>query len=434
MTMRWTVLARLGLAVLLLFPPALLAETVQGRIMEISRLANTIQINVPNQDPVVIRFDGNTRFVEAQGIGDLSGNDLIEVEFTPGSPATQIRKVVFGLPPGIEIDIREMLSILTGDEPYTLIDTRPRGPFLSGTIPSSINSFTRVDEADFIATLPEDKDRLLVFYCGGSTCPYTGEAVGMAQKAGYTNIKGYQGGIPDWRRAQLPLHADPNWVADRLNPGHVIIDTRNPVVSAMGHLPGAVAMPSANFEALTERFLREDREPMLPRVSDRRAPIILYSDQHFSDDVLIAFRELASWGYRNISILRDGFAGWQEAGLPVERDQVAFAINFVRTLPPGAIAPEEFAAMDLARDDLIILDVRSDQEVTEGMIANAIHIPLEKVEENLERLDKTKEIIAVCATGIRAEMVYRLLNSAGYKVRFLNEHIEVADDGSVRVL
>lgn len=433
--MRWSVLARLGLAVLLLLPTTpLFADTVQGRIMEISRLANTIQIRVPDQDPVVIRFDANTRFVEAEGIGDLAGNDLIQVEYTPGSPATQIRKVVFGLPPGIEIDIREMVSILTGNEPYTLVDTRPRGPFLSGTIPSSMNSFTRVDEAEFVATLPEDKDRLLVFYCGGSTCPYTGEAVEMAQKAGYTNIKGYQGGIPDWRRAQMPLHAAPNWVADRLNPGHVIIDTRNPVDSALGHLPGAVAMPAANFEALTERFIREDREPMLPRVSDRRAPIILYSDQHYSDDVLIAFRELTSWGYGRVAILRDGFEGWAGAGLPVERDQVAYAINYKRQLLPGEISPQDFAATDLTRDDLIVLDVRSDQEVAEGMIGVAVHIPLEKVEESLDRLDKNKEIIAVCATGIRAEMVYRVLNGAGYNVRFLNEHIEVAEDGSVRVL
>lgn len=432
--MRWTVWARLGLLVLIFSPNGLFADTVQGRIMEISRLANTIQINVPNQDPVVIRFDGNTRFVEAAGVGDLAGNDLIEVEFTPGSPATQIRKVVFGLPPGIEIDIRQMLSYLTGDTPYTLVDTRPRGPFLSGTIPSSINSFTRVEVADFLKTLPEDKDRLLIFYCGGATCPYTGEAVGMAQEAGYTQVKGYQGGIPDWRRAQLPLHADPQWVADRLNPGHVIIDTRNPMVSALGHLPGAVSFPAANFEALTDRFLREDREPMLPRVADRRAPIILYSDAHNSDDVLIAFRELSSWGYGRVAILRDGMDGWQAAGLPVEREQLAYAFTYVRQLAPGAISPEEFAATDLTRDDLIILDVRSDQEVAEAGIPGAIHIALEKVEDNLGLLDKDKEIIAVCATGIRAEMVYRLLNGAGYKVRFLNEHIEVAEDGSVRVL
>lgn len=432
--MRWSVLARLGLAVLLLFPITSVAETVKGRIMEISRLANTIQIRVPDQEPVVVRFNESTTFAEAEGIGDLGGNDLIEVEYTPGSPATQIRKIVFGLPPGIEIDIQEMLGILTGDEAYTLVDTRPRGPYLSGTIPSAMHLFPRMDEEEFIAALPEDKDHLLIFFCGGATCPYTGEAVDLAQAAGYTNVKGYQGGIPDWRRAQLPLHADPNWVAERLNPGHVIIDTRNPVISATGHLPGAVAMPASNFEALTDRFIREDREARLPGVSDRRAPVILYSDQHHSDDVLIAFRELTSWGYGRVAVLKDGFEGWKDEGLPVESDQLAYAIEYERQLAPGAIAPEEFAATDLTRDDLIILDVRSDQEVAEAEIAGAIHIPLEAIEDSLEQLDQSKEIIAVCATGIRAEMARRVLDGAGFNVRFLNEHIEVDEDGSLSVL
>lgn len=419
---------------LLLTPHSLFAETVQGRIMEISRLASTIQINIPNQDPIVVRFSEQTRFVEAGGIGDLGGNDLIEVEFTPGQPATQIRKIIFGLPPGVEISIQELLAILTGDEPYTLYDTRPRGPFLSGTIPSSRHAFPREPQETFLAQLPEPKDQLLIFYCGGPTCPYTGEAVEMAQAAGYTQVKGFQGGIPVWRRSQLPLHAAPTWLAERLNSAHVVIDTRNPVPAARQHLPGAVAMPAANFEALTALFIREEREAMLPGVADRRAPIILYHDSHSDTDLLIAFRELASWGYRNIAILQDGLSGWIEAGLPLEQHNLAFAIRYIRQLAPGAIAPEAFTALDLTRDDLLVLDVRSDEEASTGTIRGSLHIPLEKVEDRLAEIDKDKEIIAICATGIRAEMVYRLLQGQGYNVRFLNEQIEISQDGDFKVL
>lgn len=419
---------------LLLSPHSLFAETVQGRIMEISRLANTIQINIPNQDPLVVRFSEQTRFIEAEGIGDLGGNDLIEVEFTPGQPATQIRKIVFGLPPGVEISIQELLAILTGDAPYALYDTRPRGPFLSGTIPSSRNAFTREPQETFLAQLPDAKDQLLIFYCGGPTCPYTGEAVEMAQEAGYTQVKGFQGGIPVWRRSQLPLHAAPVWLADRLNTAHVVIDTRNPVVAAQQHLPGAVSMPAANFEALTNLFIREEREAMLPGVADRRAPIILYHDTHSDTDLLIAFRELASWGYRNIAILHDGLQGWISADLPVEQNNLAFSIRYIRQLAPGAIAPEAFMALDLTRDDLLVLDVRSDEEASTGTIRGSLHIPLEKVEDRLAEIDKNKEIIAICATGIRAEMVYRLLQGQGYNVQFLNEQIEISQDGDFRVL
>ena len=40
--------------------------------------------------------------------------NLIEVQRDPGKPATRIKKVVFGLPPGVEIDVKELVQIMTG--------------------------------------------------------------------------------------------------------------------------------------------------------------------------------------------------------------------------------------------------------------------------------------------------------------------------------
>jgi rhodanese-related sulfurtransferase len=430
--MRFRLLASLGIAATLLLPTSLLAETVKGRIMEISRLANTIQINVPNKDPVVIRFGPETRFIETTGIDDLTAPDLIEVEFEPGQPASQIKKVIFGLPPGIEIDVQQMLGILTSGQTYTLIDTRPKKPYLMGHIPSASQAFPK--DEDFVSKLPADKNGLLVFYCGGPTCPYTAEAVGIAQQNGSTNIKGFQAGHPGWQKAELPLHADPQWVSESLDPAHVIIDTRDPAVSAQRHLPGAVTMPAAEFEALTAQFIRDQSVAELPGVSDLRAPIILYSDTHASPDVLVAFREVRSWGYRNTTILRDGMNGWVSAGLPVESNQLASSINFVKKLAPGAINPEEFLALEKSREGVMLLDVRSVQEAASGTISDSLHIPLEQVEANLDKLDKDKEILAYCANGIRAEMVYRALTAQGFKVRYLNENLEIAQDGSFRIL
>jgi len=430
--MRSRLLASLGIAALLCAPPSLLADTVKGRIMEISRIAGTIQINVPNQDPVVVRFGPETRFVETTGIDDLTAPDLIEVEFEPGQPATQIKKIVFGLPPGIEIDVQQMLGILTGGQPYDLIDTRPRRPYLMGHVPSARNAFTQ--EEGFVSKLPDDKNLLLVFYCGGPTCPYTAEAVEMAQKNGHTNIRGFQAGHPGWQNAELPLHASSDWVSANLNEAHVIIDTRDPAVAAQRHLPGAVTMPAADFEALTAQFIRDQTVAELPGVADLRAPIILYSDTHSARDVLVAFREVRSWGYRNATILRDGLNGWVTAGLPLESNQLASTIRYVKTLAKGAIAPEEFVALEKSRDGVMLLDVRSDQEAAEGVIPGALHIPLEQVEASLDKLDKEKEILAYCANGIRAEMVFRALTAHGFRVRYLNENMQIAQDGTFRIL
>ena len=433
--MRLKFVLYLALTALLFGTASALADEIQGRIQEISRIAGTVQIDVPGQDPVVVRFDDDTQFIEADGIGDLSGNDLVRVTFERGQPASVIEKVVFALTEGMEITTEELLDFMTGEEPYTLVDARPAGPFEAGTIPSSVNAFPNAD--DFLERLEEaapDKDELVIFYCGGPTCPHTGTAIGKAQEAGYTNIKGYQPGTPAWRRAQLPMHSQAEWLAERLNPGHVVIDTRNQVAAMRGHLPTAVTMPAANFEALTETFIEEEREARMPGVSDRRAPIILYSDDHNTQDVLVAYRELASWGYRNISILRDGFEGWEEAGKPTESNALSLSINYVRQLPPGAIAPEEFAAMEFPNDAIQLVDVRSDDEVTGGMIPGAIHAPLDRLEAMMDELDKDKPVILHCATGVRAEMGYRTLNAEGFDVQYVNVEMQVAGDGSFVIL
>ncbi|TVS10943.1 MAG: hypothetical protein EA419_09475, partial [Wenzhouxiangella sp.] len=158
------------------------------------------------------------------------------------------------------------------------------------------------------------------------------------------------------------------------------------------------------------------------------------SSGHADQDVLVAYRELASWGYRNISILKDGYEGWDEAGLPTESSALALSINYVRQLPPGAIAPEAFAAMEFPSADLQLVDVRSDDEISAGMIPGAIHVPLDRLEDMMGDLDKSKPVLVHCATGVRAEMAYRTLNAEGFDVEYVNVEMDVASDGSFRIL
>jgi len=52
---------------------------------------------------------------------------------------------------------------------YTLVDARPTGAFLTGHIPTAVSlPFDNFDEG-CATLLPPDKDRLIVFYCGGPT-------------------------------------------------------------------------------------------------------------------------------------------------------------------------------------------------------------------------------------------------------------------------
>ena len=423
---------RLFLLLSLITFVALVAEaaTVKGRIQVVSKQAATIQIDVKGQK-VVVRTDTDTQFDGAAGLKDLNPPDLVEVERQPGQAATRIKKIVFGLPPGVEISVEELLRIMTSGQAYNLFDARPVKRFGDAHIPSARPAFPK--DENFLSLLPADKDALLVFYCGGPTCPYTGEAVGKAQEAGYTRLKGFQAGMPGWKKSKLPVHSEASWLAGNLNTQHVILDVRDKSASSQSHIKGAVALPVTELQAMTQRFIAEQKEPELPGVTDLRAPIVVYADSHTSKQVLLAYKELRNWGYKGTTVLNGGLANWAVAGLPTEQGAAATSIVYEKILAPGAIAPKEFVALDKSREGVLFVDVRTDQEAAAGVIRDARHIPLEQLEDRLAELSKDKEIILYCANGIRAEMAYQTLDKLGFKTRFLNETIVIDKNGHYRM-
>lgn len=70
--------------------------------------------------------------------------------------------------------------------------------------------------------------------------------------------------------------------------------------------------------------------------------------------------------------------------------------------------------------DTVILDVREEHEFIKGHIEDAVHIPLGKLENQLNKLSnaKDKPIIAVCQTGTRSSVACRTLNKNGFKQVF----------------
>jgi rhodanese-related sulfurtransferase len=69
---------------------------------------------------------------------------------------------------------------------------------------------------------------------------------------------------------------------------------------------------------------------------------------------------------------------------------------------------------DERRPTTRILDVREDFEVAEGMIPDALHIPMAQLQARLSELDHAVPVIAVCRSGHRSAQVADALNGAGY--------------------
>ncbi|MEA3412937.1 MAG: rhodanese-like domain-containing protein [Pseudomonadota bacterium] len=428
MSIRTTALV---LTALLLLPGMSAAETAKGRIKYVSNKANTIQIDIKGKDPVVVRFDDKTTFENAGGIKEIGPPDLVRVEYEPGKPATLITKIVFGLPPGAEIDIKEMTAILRGKRgEYLLGDARPANKFPASHIPSAVSTFPK-DKKAFLEALPVDKDELLVFYCGGPTCPFTGQAVEAAMEAGYTNVKGFQAGLPGWKKSKLAVHSSPGWMAKNLDVYHVLIDARDTSRSARLHIESAVALPATQLQAMTQQFIQQKKVALLPGVTDKGAPIVVYANSHADKDAIVAYKQLRDWGYTNASILYGGLDAWKQKGYPTASGQMATRVDYTKKLAKGAIDPKEFAALEKSRVNVVFVDVRRDDEIAKlGMLRDAVHMPLDEIESGLASLPKDKEIVTYCENGIRAEMAYETLRENGYQVRFLNEAIMFDDKGN----
>lgn len=80
------------------------------------------------------------------------------------------------------------------------------------------------------------------------------------------------------------------------------------------------------------------------------------------------------------------------------------------------ISPEEIQQKLENKENIELIDVREDEEVEAGMIPEARHIRMNDIPDNLDEIDKDKEIIFICRSGGRSSNVCAYLQDKGYNV------------------
>ncbi len=86
----------------------------------------------------------------------------------------------------------------------TVLDVRPADEFALGHIPGAIN-ISVAELKRRLAELPRSKD--IVAYCRGPYCVFAFEAISVLRAAGY-KARRLEDGMPHWRAAGLPTHAN----------------------------------------------------------------------------------------------------------------------------------------------------------------------------------------------------------------------------------
>lgn len=324
------------------------------------------------------------------------------------------------LPKGSTVITTEQLKALVDKGPeagkYLLFDSRPASRFHAGTIPTSLmlpsGEQEKLDkEGKAHPLLGEDKNKTLIFFCGGPTCPFSLKGAELALKYGYTNVKVYSAGDPAWTKAELPFVSSPKFVKDS---NILLLDLRPADKFAAGHIPRAMNLPVTDLDKY-----KEDNWP-----SFKGAPIVFYSDNQA--DIDKALELMRDYALSKATYFPGGLARWQKLGNPVETGakQAPPKLTFIRKPNPQDVSISDFNKL-LNDPNVVILDVRGDGERTGGSFKGALHIPFEQLATRYTEIPKDKQVIVHCATGIRSSIAYETLKAKGFtNIKVLNANVK----------
>jgi len=156
-------------------------DAIRGNLGKVSPEFSTLQVSAGNI-VWIVKYNDKTSVIDgdktsgADALQDLPASKEILVSFSGDESkpvATEIAvKQPYKVPENQKISNDEVVKLVAmGPEKgqYTLIDARPAGAYLTGHIPTAISLPFDSFEDNCATVLSQDKDKLLVFYCGGPT-------------------------------------------------------------------------------------------------------------------------------------------------------------------------------------------------------------------------------------------------------------------------
>lgn len=211
----------------------------------------------------------------------------------------------------------QLKAMLDAKQAITLIDARTPEEYNEAHLPGAINVPEKgIEKA--AEQLPADKASLLVLYCNGIKCGKSKRVAAKLEPLGYSNFMIYGEGIPVWEERELPLVKGPGWgkkiETTKLKPAeldaliragkgdYVLVDVRDDMEFAEGHIPTAINIPAEKLAALSDTLPKEKR-------------IIVYCNT--GSRSYLGYKKLLGLAYPSIN--QALFAEWKEAGLPVEK-------------------------------------------------------------------------------------------------------------------
>ena len=318
-----------------------------------------------------------------------------------------------------------------------LIDARPAArKFNPGHIMGSVNipddRFEQMKDQ-----LPQDKSMLLLYYCEGPECVLSHNSARKAEALGYTNVKVYTNGYPEWV-AKGEFAAVAGAYVKKLideKASYMLIDSRpKRVADKDGIIPTAINISDSEFDKNTDK---------LP--ADKETELIFYCgglECPLSPNSAAKARKL---GYTNVKTYALGHPDWLKlygtppaAAAPAAAGAVAGAnLKVELGKEKGSVSTAWFERV--MKDNpgaLLIVDIRDAQEYAAGTIKGAANIPMADLAQKIGSLPADRPIVFICSTGARSGEAYdtaKLLR-AELNAYFLDAKVRYAGDGTFSIV
>lgn len=195
-------------------------------------------------------------------------------------------------------------------------------------------------------------------------------------------------GAPLLGRLPLPLLLMPKEFKAEIEKGAIVIDTSEPAAFGGVHIANAYSIWLDGLPNFAGWVLPYDKPVVL----------VLEDPAHLKR----AVRYLLRAGY-DVSVkgyLSGGIEAWYKAGLPVESLRL-FSVHELRS------------ALD-RKEELFILDTRSQDEWETGHIPGATHVYVGYLAQRLSEVPRDKPVVVYCESGHRSGLSASILLRAGY--------------------
>lgn len=201
------------------------------------------------------------------------------------------------------------------------------------------------------------------------------------------NIKGYESIDKVINRGLTVLN--PEEFENLVNEtGALMLDTRKPQEFAKGFIPNSINIGIDGGFAPWVGAL----------ITDINQKIVIIAEPGREEEVVT---RLARVGYdQTLGHLSGGFASWKDSKTDIDTIK--------------SISAEEFAENFLADSTISILDVRKPNEYEAEHIENVINIPLDYINDNIDKIDNNDTQYIHCAGGYRSMIFASILKARGF--------------------